>query len=276
MPDLIQELGLNAITAAAASFAGAYGAWAISRRAERIDSLDREIVATNGAIGICSTVANTMIAVKRQRILPLHLAYVAAETKFAAVQPGVAQTVIDADLQSFYVPFFPIADLRASVATVKRSTRAPIVMASLQLALENFSVATSNREMAIGMMQGTKDEAERVALYFGTPGSFKADTRYRDSVRALRLYCDDVIYFSLLLAHVLQRHGESLVRQRGPAAPRVSSLNADDPLIPPGSDYPAFERQFRLPAVAERRAGLQKLGYAARSAWASFMTAWGA
>src|ERR1700722_6711410 len=107
IPDIVWELGLNAVTAAFASAFGAIGAWGIARRYERADRVTAEIAAVNVAIGLSTVVANTAITVKKQNIIEIVAIYrrrfreYAEKIQYADAHPNELVSIeVIADLRS--------------------------------------------------------------------------------------------------------------------------------------------------------------------------------
>jgi hypothetical protein len=265
MSDLQWELLLNAITAGFASFAGAYGAWKISSRSDRRRRISDEIVDANIAVAISHTVTNKMLALKGQQVVGLLERYQAVFEKYWAIlqqaaAPGAPLQVFTliADFQNSSVPYVAADDLQKAVERVRRSTSAPIILASLQTAIEGLRQSSALRNDLSQRLRGSTPEV-MVTAYFGTrTGAGNFDQSYPDALTQIGLQTDDCIYFSMLLSEILMRHGKTLRKEYGFRAPKIVRLDYSSAriqgLLPKVSEYRDFEAQFRPPASPEVRA----------------------
>lgn len=254
MSDLSWELLLNGLTAACASFAGAYGAWKIASRAEHRKAVAEEISAGNIAVGLCGSIMNVVIGLKRQLLAPKIAAYQASFQAYGrlaeAAWLGRAYTPMEAgvDIKSISMPYLPMDDLQSAVAGIKGSRKAPMLLAAVRQAVESLAKSVERHNL---LAKTLKESGLNEDLYFGllNANGAGADESFPDVMRALDVQSADSIYFPELLAALITRHGDDLVISSGMRSSHVSRLlPAPDrfrAVMPDPKDYPDFESQFR-------------------------------
>jgi hypothetical protein len=256
LTDLEWELMLNAVTAGLASFAGAYGAWKISSRAEQRRRIGDEIILANAAMSLCVSLANNVLALKSQNVERLAEDYHERFLRYSAVVERVTRGLpfqmleMGANLQHTSMPFLPLEDLREAVRRVLHCRAGQPLFAQISLSVRGLAEVTERRNrVADAILDARVGDPEREARYFGIFGVAICDESYPDAMTGLVARVDDCIYFPLLLADVLSRHATSLNRDFGPGAPKAATFEITEgfqQFVPPASEYPSFEKQFRV------------------------------
>jgi hypothetical protein len=254
MSDLSWELLLNGLTAACASFAGAYGAWKIASRAEHKKAVADEISAGNIAVGLCGSIMNLIIGLKRQLLEPKIAAYQASFQTYSRLAEAAwlgrpyRPMEVGVDIKSITMPYLALDDLQAAVAGIKGCRKAPMLLASVRQAVESLAKSVERHNL---LAKTLKESGLNEDLYFGllNAAGTGADESFPDVMLALDVQSADSIYFPELLAALVTRHGDDLVISSGMRSSHVSRiLPAPDrfkAVMPNPADYADFEDQFR-------------------------------
>jgi len=251
--DLLTFFNSNFFSAAFGALAGAFAATWLARRSEKERRLLDEVAACNVAIGQCAAIANVFVAIKRQRLKPMHDNYSAqfqSVLNAATANPPPPVLAITFDLQAMTPAWTSIDALNTILSNRILSAYEPAALgASVTQAVHNQRHVTDKRNELIEKYPGYTEE-EKWSRYFGLPlASGHTDRSYPDLMHGLVIYTDDCIYFTTLLADVLIAHGERLAAELGASAPIVKKLDFSDVqrdgLMPDLTQYAAFERQFR-------------------------------
>ena len=229
------------VGAIAGAFAGAYVAQRVAERAKLRYELALEVRHVNAALGLAFGIANSAIATKSQHVLPLKQAYEdekrRQEAWIASVLPTAAhQSPVDSAervFRTFPTVSAPIAALQDFVYTRINVVGRPInLVITLTETLQNLGTAIDHREKLISDFKSNNlpPGASVSALYYGLPyGQGVVNQEYPDTINAISLYTDCVIWFSVQLADDLRSHGLAVAsryeKSFGRPAPRVSRVD---------------------------------------------------
>jgi len=245
----------STVSAALGAIGGSAAAYFLTRQNDKTRHLRDEVTACNAAVGLCASIANTIIAIKRQQIKPMNDIYLAQcqSVQQAAVvpvgQPSVLQ--VNFDLNRMPTPWTCIDALNELISSRITSAFEPSGLApSLTQAIHNQQHFIELRNALIEKFRGY-NQNEKLARYFGISASPTegADRSYPDAMNGIVVYTDDCLYFASLLGDVLTAHANRLASQLGDEAPPIKQLNFKqlqaDGLMPNPNGYAAFEKQYR-------------------------------
>ena len=212
----------TAVVGVAASFAGAWGAQiAIFRRDQR-----REIVATlksvNEAQALCSTIGNTLMAMKRQHLLAMVEKFRALELEYASLQTR-SSAAGQPEILNFAPNLMTLPIVKVPVERLEKTVfeRLDIRMEALAATVElgkafdllNTSLIGRNDILA-KWADGPKVRDDEVMYrYLGIHRPDRADTRYKDFLFAIEKYCEDCIYFDMMVSEAICEYGQKLRRK---------------------------------------------------------------
>jgi hypothetical protein len=244
--------------ALAGAFAGAWVAQRIAERSKLREEWQKEIRNTNTGIVLASTTCNLAYALKKQHIKPIKDSYDAdckeKDAYVRRVAAGVPQAPLSVtpNLLSLHEISPPVDTLQEIVlGRLSTTGRALAATTAVADAIRNLNNAIAKRN---GLIERIKDEklpegAEVQHFYFGTPyAEGKANQEYGSYVKALALYTDDAIFFSIKLYEDLREHGLDIAgkykKKFGGEAPGISHIDwkkADqEGLLPKDEDYKSW------------------------------------
>jgi hypothetical protein len=198
------------------ALAGAYfGAWAAQRNAANNkfrDELLREIRSSNRGVMLGLSIINVALAMKRQHISPLKCSYDEdlerlKQYKNAPAPRGVLQ--VSPMLMRLQGMSSPVASLNQLLLDQSSGKANRAIMALIE-AIDNLNATINLRNSFLDNIKngdfpkGFKFED----LYFGLAVDGNVNNEYGDTVKAIFLYCDDVVFFALKTCEYLQSHGE--------------------------------------------------------------------
>lgn len=254
------------VGALAGAFAGARAAQNVAERARETEQLVTQIRTINAAITASFTVANLLLAFKKQHIKPLFDGFVAKKAELGDFQrerdageiPKDQPFEFTADLRTLQIPLLPIELLQRLVFEKLSVTGRPLALTTA-LASVAASVAdlTQNRAVLIELFRNLSEPDRRTfpALYFGLPfAQGKTSTEYADILHGLHSHTDDGIFFSELLCQDLMALGEVALGQYRKRVKntkeRVSEVSFADAralgLMPDPDQYKDWLRGFQL------------------------------
>jgi hypothetical protein len=190
----------------------------------------RELRQTNAAITLAISISNTMMAVKKQHVLPMKEAYsghrrIYAENR-AAVQAGQQPPhpyVIEFELSAFQMPILPLAHLQKIVFEDLNIIGRPLTLtAQIQTTAASLHglLDTRNEQLVTFRRLGDSD---KVGFYFGVAGPNIRDLSFVHVFEGIVAHTDDGIFFPNLLVRDLQAHGERIRKRLGRDAPNVTT-----------------------------------------------------
>jgi hypothetical protein len=216
-----------AVVGAAASFAGAWGAQvAILRRDQRRELL-ASLRAVNEALALSFAISNNFLSLKNQHLMGLLERFRETEKNVQAhlkkvleAKPGEKFEPVECsmELQTLPISKVPIDRLEAVVFE-----KLSVDSKSLNLTIEiNKSIDALNTTLSVrnDLIKKWMDEGdavgnqERTFRYLGIHTQNGADETYKQTLFAIEKYCDDCIYFTMLLAKALNEHGNKVRRNR--------------------------------------------------------------
>jgi hypothetical protein len=231
-----------------AAYIGVKGAQNIVERNRIKESKLREIRQTNAVITLASSIAEVGLNLKGQHVLAL-------KEKFDAQRKAVIAHVekldrgespppihLDFDMQTLDSVEIPadllVRHLFEHVSVVGR----PISLASvlMRVARSLNNMLTRRNEILNTFKQRTDDPGTFAIIYFGIPRDGKTQMEYADTVNAIAVHVDDIIWFAERLVRDLVEHGEKLRKEYGRAAPSILKLTIPEKnqrLLPADSGY---------------------------------------
>lgn len=242
------------------------GAWAagyISERNKFREQFTKEIRDTNAAMVLALGVTNLGIALKRQHVKTLAEDYLEQRAKcheiVAKLKAGQAQTEVPKinflELQEIAPPVTHLQEIVLS--RISTTGRALAAVTALADAVINLNCALRHRNELIKQFKKNElpDGAKKEHFCFGLPyGNGVTNDEYGDSIKGIRLYTDDVIFFGSELCADLYEHAEIIAKQYrsrrlGGKTPAVNEFNlsraSEAGLIPPVEDYEAWTSGFK-------------------------------
>lgn len=273
--EIIAFLNSGFTTSLFGALLGAWaGAWAAQRITERIkdkEQLVGQIRAANSAIMSAFVICNVILSLKKQHTQGLYNNFCKQKEALQHHHAGLATGTIaagtpfefQADFRSLPMPLVPIDTLKVQAYEKLSINGRPLALvSSLVGALDSLRSSMHLRNELIDRFKNLSpaEMALLPALYFGLPyGGGHVSTEYSDSVNAIRLYTDDVIFFGHLLCKDLEEYGnqvsneyESRFRKK---TIKVNSANFDiataENLLPDEKDYADWLRAFLVPSQAD-------------------------
>lgn len=239
-------ISIAVISTFIAAFAGTWGAQLLAERTANRRALLSEIRATNAALGLVFTIANTYITTKRQHIRGLVQDYekqVAARNAHFAGGKASAPFAYRLELQTIAPPFSPIDELRYMLREkITPDGRAMILLTPLVQSIHGFADTAVQRNTWIAEVKAMPEntDAMKAAWFFGYAYSpSRTDDRYPSFINALKNQTDDCIAYSILVGQSLISYGERLAARYGEGAPKISkgSFEKAADLLPDMSFY---------------------------------------
>jgi hypothetical protein len=244
-------------TSLAGAFAGAIAAQRIAEKGKFREELVKEFQSTNSAIALAISVTSVALALKKQHINDLKSSYDADQKNFKAHKAKIENGQIAPNtpikikpnllfLQGILPPIAKIQDIVLSRLSAVGRTIASVT--ALADAVENLNGALSKRNELLNSFKNNHfpEGATFADMYLGLQYQERhTNEEYGGSIKAISLYTDDVIFFSIKLYDDLQDHSATLTRRyksrlRG-APPRASTADFEKPrqngLIPKDEDY---------------------------------------
>lgn len=244
-------------TSLAGAFAGAIAAQRIAEKGKFREELVKEFQSTNSAIALAISVTSVALALKKQHINDLKSSYDADQKNFKAHKAKIENGQIAPNtqieikpnllfLQGISPPIAKIQDIVLSRLSAVGRTIASVT--ALADAVENLNGALSKRNELLNSFKNNQfpEGATFADMYLGLQYQERhTNEEYGGSIKAISLYTDDVIFFSIKLYDDLQDHSATLTRRyksrlRG-APPRASTADFEKPrqngLIPKDEDY---------------------------------------
>lgn len=193
-----------AVSSALAAFFGALGAQRIISKGMIAEKISANLNLNNSAIQTCYTILNNAITFKKQHVVELKSRYEEAQNAAKMAKAGDVVRLL-MDFRSLPLPRFPtnFAE-QLFFQEMRLSGRAAAAAGTLLQSLDLLADSVRRREDLLNEVR-TSDmtERERISLFLGIDLGQGRDARYQDLVHAISLYCDDVIFFSLILEHDL-------------------------------------------------------------------------
>ncbi|WP_426410093.1 hypothetical protein [Bradyrhizobium ganzhouense] len=247
-----------------AAFGTLVGAYVASRAQEKRRVID-ELKAVHVAYGLCFTIVNKALAIKRQHIRPMKTTYDEAVERYDnfVVNPvGVFE--LDLDLKTLSQPRFGVSALEKIVfEKFALGHRGIAAATSLADATEDLRLSIDYRNNLISEFQKRQPmpHLERIAFYVGAYMEEQVDQRFGHNIDALNHQADDCIFFGMTLADELLRLERKLHARKGwkyrlgvpRQYPANWSIAQEQNLIPSDDQYADWLRGFGRPPSAWRR-----------------------
>ncbi len=255
------ESGLIAL---AGAFFGAKTAQGTAARNKFRDDITKEIRDTNAAISLAFAVCNSGMQVKRQHLLPLKRDFERGrqgliehlrKRKTGEIQ-GDAPYVLKIGLLGLPVPSIASDTLRSHVLDRLSVVGRPLNLAvSASESTAALVEAVTNRNALIKDFReagGVKAE-NFMARYFGLPFQGETDEVYLNTLDAMALHVDSLIYFTHMLCGDLKAHGESLLVKyrktlKNKNVPRITEIDFTkayaEKLIPSDEQFASYVSAF--------------------------------
>lgn len=244
-------------TSLAGAFAGAIAAQRIAEKGKFREELIKEFQHTNAAISLATAAACLALALKKQHVQALKNSYDDDRKNFDAHRAKILSRQIAANTPFQMTPnLLYLQEISPPVSTIQEivlsrlstAGRAISAVTALSDAVKNLNGALSKRNELLNTFKNQQfpEGANFHHLYLGLPyGETHTNQEYEGSIKAIYLYTDDIIFFSIKLYEDLRDHGESLKKRyksrlKG-SPPRISTMDFDKPrqegLIPKDKDY---------------------------------------
>jgi hypothetical protein len=251
------------LSALAGAGAGVLGAQMISERASRKRDLLQDFRHTNAAIALAFTLCNSVLAARRQYILPLSLQFETDRSNaIAAIEKarkgqGPVHLHYQADFNKFPVPELPLDALKNFLyGSSSIGGRGLALLAMVEQSILEFRTAISIRnELIDEIASSNAGQIEMHRRYFGiVDENGHTNQVYPDSVHAVSSYSGDVAFFCALLAEDLIEHCNKvrvkLKKDFRHEAPRTSTVDfsaaRSSGLIPPDDEYQSWLQGFTI------------------------------
>jgi hypothetical protein len=232
------------VVAGLGSFAGAWAALRYEEDRARRD----EIAAAKTARGLAVDIANVFLTLKKQHIRDLQWKYATTAYEFEIVSKGAKQGLLpDVSVVTFRADLRNLNEARTQIDTLvgvltNRVTgvKPLLVVAPLHRCIGQFDDALRRRNELVKEYRALIWAADKNALYFGLPNLEGQDERWSQTVLGLAEYCDDCIYFAVLLDELLVEHLYSLGEPT-----RMTNFEKIKDFLPDPNEYPDYEEQYR-------------------------------
>lgn len=253
---LNSSFGIALIGGTGGALFGALGAQHIAERSKRRDELTKEIRTTNAASMVAFSICSAALSLKKQHVHPMHTKYVEdcnVLDEFTKQQEtGGSQNVgvhrFVADFRTFPTPVAPLETLKDLVFQKLSVHGRPLALvAVIEQSLVGLSKSIEKRDSLIQRFSSHVVPKDLLHLYyFGKPlPSGDIDQNYPDTVKAIHIYLDNLVFFTALLCDDLVAHGnrlhEAFIEQFKKGAPKVSAADFTEArekgLILPFSEY---------------------------------------
>jgi hypothetical protein len=207
---------------------------------------------------VAVTICNKAMALKRQHIAPMKIRYDEAKSAHQAEvrSPSGRPLMVSLDLATISRSKFP-DDILAKLIFEKSSIgeKGAIIAIELSTSIENLNYACDFRTRLIDEIrkEPALTDEQLAQRYLGIENSGQTDARFSHSMEMLRLYTDDCIFFSKMLADELLIYGRNLRnRYRWKYRLPVGKMKGADwsmaereNLIPPPDQYANWTRVFK-------------------------------
>ncbi|PSJ58262.1 hypothetical protein C7I85_20635 [Mesorhizobium soli] len=201
-----------AISSAFAAYFGAWGAQKLILRAQEVS----EIRATSNLISSSQifgyTILNAALIFKKQHGVELKEKY-EQDLRSGSNIGGANIVHLRMDLRTLPLPRFPLNQAETLFfEKVQLSGRAAAAAATVLQSIELLREAVELRNSLIEEIRHSSlSEPEKIAIYLALPTPKGHDERYKNVVDAISSYCDDVIFFALILDFDLQKKNNDLL-----------------------------------------------------------------
>jgi hypothetical protein len=253
------------VGALAGAFAGARAAQHVAERARETEQLQIQIRTANAAITASFTIANLLLAFKKQHIKPLFDGFVEKKAELeefkrkrnAGEIPKDLPFEFTADLRTLQMPLLPIDLLQRLVFEKLSVVGRPLALgAALAGVAASLTELMQKRAVLIEVFRNLPESGRGTfpALYFGLPfAEGRTSTEYADLLQGLHSHTDDGIFFSELLCQDLVELGETALSRYKERVPdtkeRVSEVSFEDArvagLMPDSELYKDWTRGFQ-------------------------------
>lgn len=261
------------ITSLAGAFAGAYGAQRIALKSKIRDEVIKEIKEANSGIMLALTITNLGVALKKQHVRRLKNSYDEDLRRAADHTEGLRSGSIDRTTQlsltmdfAFLQKISPPIKYLEEIVLGKLSTAGRFVatVTALGDAITNLNEALQKRNDLIADYKAKRfpDGARIHHLYLGWKyDGENVNNEYGNTLDAIDLYLNDVIFFGKILCEELQRHATLIVASnkkhlRG-APSDVMNVDFDEArdqgLIPDDDEYRDWTSGFVEKAQPAKR-----------------------
>ncbi|TPN70688.1 hypothetical protein FJ986_00190 [Mesorhizobium sp. B1-1-1] len=214
------------VVGVAAAFAGSWGAQvAILRRDQRKELL-ATLRAVNEAQALCFAIGNTFMSLKKQHLIGMLERFRETEKSFLAFleklhaaepDPQIEKFHCQTELHTLPISKVPIERLEAVVfekLSLDTKTLNLVIEINKGIDALNTSIAFRN-ELVRRWYEGPAMSHDEVTIrYLGVHTSNGADETYKQTLFAIEIYCNDCIFFSMLLSKALNEHGNTVRRNR--------------------------------------------------------------
>lgn len=248
----------------AGAFAGAYGAQRIAERAKFRDQLLKEMRVTNTVITLSFGIANSLLALKKQHVMPLikdfdteKAAFFEFDTKFKqGLISRTSEYHFRANLMSLSLQHLPVDILQKEIFEKLSLSGRPISLATtLSQTLHNLQSSLAGRNQQIESYKANGITAEK---YFGLPNNGQVDEMYSSLMKAIYMQTDEGIFYSHLLCQDMNKHGKDLLKRFNKhfknGAPTISNVDFSaseiEGLMPDAKNFSDWFTAFREKDVA--------------------------
>lgn len=247
-----------------ATMMGARAAESVASRKAEQKEMIKELRNINFSVTLAASITNSLIIFKKQIIAPLTSEYFTGKNKFeieykeaSSKRPSQENAIrVQAHFQTIPKNLLPVVALETMMMEkISINTRAVATFVALQDAISNFEEAKLMRSDVINEFKAAGGYTP--FLYYGLPSrterGIQRDSRYHDSMRGIKQYLDDGIFFGNLLSKDLEKYGEELgakyKKLYNSAPPKMNKVNFDNAafqgLLPFSEEYKSWLAGFR-------------------------------
>lgn len=214
--DFVRDFGwfsfcMTVVATLAGAFAGAWAAQRNTEKSKRIDHLKKEIQVSNRGIMLALSAINVALAIKKQYVKELKEQYdnelkrldLHMSRRPPPSEPFHAILMLH-QLQAMNIPI----EALQNIVMEQSSDKALRAVTSLGESIELLNNAIARRNDLIEDFKNRRvPEGYSVeAMYFGLPVKGNTNKEYSSTVKAIYLYNNDAIFFSLKLCEYLREH----------------------------------------------------------------------
>lgn len=249
------------LSALAGAIFGVLGAQRLAERATRRKELLDALRQANALIVLAATIANQAMRLKKQHIEPLSIDYFKererAETLNDAYLHGSAPDKI-----SFNLEMMHITPLNTPIEALKNITYSAQLIPGMAIALVSMveqSLIEMTHSIRIRSEQIERFKSQKMSSVISIQNYFgllrrdgNTDALYHDSMVAIRVYTNDVIFFAVELTEELQAHANKIHEKLSNLTKDAAKANAVDystprklGIIPPRKDYESWLSGFK-------------------------------